>query len=158
MTSKSTPHWRSQVSGKLRCFAFARCRAHFLAGGGNRDVSGVAAMAAILGQRAVNDHFLTERHRSARPTAALKSMRRAHFEAPVFGRAVGLFDVNVEPYVRVRPFDFGDITSQGYGFGSIELCGKRMVCHRRGDRHRNADGTLSCLRQIFLFASTSALL
>src|SRR5205814_9809274 len=111
----------------LLCFAFAGCRAQTLAGADHRDGPAVAAFTSILCKRACDFYFITELHCRARPSTALQSVRRTHFKAPILYGAVRLFDIDIKPYVGVRPFDLCYKTLDGYCLTCIELCRKRMV-------------------------------
>src|SRR5215831_19050566 len=126
------PNWRSKPENSLRIFAFAGCRTKFLAGADHRDAAGVPAVAAVLCHRAVNFDLVTEFHRGASPSASLKAMWRSHFPAIVFNAAIRLLHIDVEPDVRVGPFDLGDIALHRRRLTCIELSRKRMV---RQSRH-----------------------
>src|SRR5215467_2946306 len=99
--------WTFEIS--LRIFAFAGCRTEFLAGADHRDAAGVSTIAAVLRHRAIDLDLVTEFHRGASPSTPLKAMWRSHFPTKVFNAAISLFHINVEPDMRVGPFDLGDI-------------------------------------------------
>ena len=58
-------------------------------------------------------------------------MRGTHFETPIRRRAVLILDVDVEPHVGIRPFDFRHKSLHGHSLVCIKLGRKGMVRHYR---------------------------
>src|SRR2546428_3163282 len=135
---------RSTVMRKLRRLGFAGSRAELLTGGRHRNSPGVAAVAAILGQRSGHDDLVTEFHRLALPAASLKSVWRTHLETPIRGGAILVLHIDVEPYVGIRPFHLRYKTLHCHWFVGIKFRRKGMVCdcgyspqnHTRREGHK----------------------
>jgi MFS family permease len=54
---------------------------------------------------------------------ALQAVRRAHLGTPVgYFAGCRIFHVQIDPHVRVGPFDFGNDTFELFWFFSIEFC------------------------------------
>src|SRR5438093_6675355 len=119
------------VTSPLRRFGLAGCRTKLLPGRGHGYTPRVDTVASVFGQRAVDDHFVTQLHSGARPSAILEAVRRAHFKAPIRRGSIRILDVDVEPNMGVRPFYLCDIASHLNDLARVILCGKRMMCHCR---------------------------
>src|SRR5207244_4692887 len=73
---------------------------------GQRHLAGVHPLRAILRHRADDGDLLADRERLTAPAAALQTVRRTHFGAPVRDFAgLRILHVDIEPHVRIRPLD-----------------------------------------------------
>src|SRR6185436_18573683 len=107
--------WRRAGSGRpgptygsdLRSGALARGREKALAI--QRDGTGVARGAAVLGHAALDLHHITNLHGVAAPALAHQAVRAAHLHRPVRDLARFLvLHVDVEEGVGVHPLDLRD--------------------------------------------------
>jgi hypothetical protein len=108
--------------------------------GGQRDGPRVHALGSVLRQPAVDGDLFADLERFAAPARALQAMRRTHLGAPV-GDLSGLIvlDVDIEPHVRIRPFELGDDSRQRDFLVSVELRRKGMMRRRPSSGQQHAD-------------------
>jgi hypothetical protein len=87
---------------------------------------------AVLGLVAVDDDFGAGLERLFRDTAPEQHVRRARFNRPRLDLAVRLFHVDVNPDVRVHPFDARHGSLQRHFFSRVEF-GRKRVVRLKGD-------------------------
>ena len=127
----SFPSWRGADAG----------RAHEeLLPVGERHVAAVRAIGAVLRTVAVHDDFGPHGKRLPGQAAPQQRIGRAAFDHPPLHRAVGLLDVDVDPGVRVDPFDPDHGALQLHRLVEVEFRRERMVRQRRRRRERDGRG------------------
>ena len=121
----------SSFRGPQVLLSLTRTRKQLLTGAGQGDHFDVRVVAPVLGATAFDGNDVTGVHRFPRPASPQKNVRTAHFKAPIRHLASVVFDVNVEPGVRIQPLEFRDRTCQLDRFLGVVLRRKRMMCERR---------------------------
>src|SRR5690606_28621520 len=119
---------RARSAGCSACgsiaLQLARTGAERLAGGLHGDAARIHPRHAVPREEAVDGDRGADLERVAPPAAALKLMRRAELRAPVRDLpAVGIANVEVDPDMRIRPFDFSDDAVELDRLVGIELRG-----------------------------------
>src|SRR5690606_33755139 len=124
------------LAALLRCLAPARGRASVGRAGEDPPPfvdprSRVAGIGAVLREIALDRERRAEPQGLAGPALARQRVRRAAFALPRRHRAVLALHVEVDPDVRVAPFDLGYRAFERDRLGGVELRGKRMMSERR---------------------------
>ena len=121
------PH-ESSSHGPRVLLSLTRAGEQSLAGAGQSDHFDVRVVAPVLGAAAFDGNDVTRAHRIPRPAGPQKSVRTAHFKAPIRHLAIVVFDVNVKPGVRIQPLEFRDRARQLDRFLAVVFRRKRMMC------------------------------
>src|SRR5262245_33462198 len=87
----------------------------------------------------VHDELLAELERVLRDAVANEAIRRAAFNAPLLDHAVGGFDIDPNPRVRVDEFDFRDGAPEYQRFVFTEDRIPRMMSAGRRGAEREDD-------------------
>ena len=109
------------------------------------DVSGRVdeverVVVAVLCAVAVNHDFGSGLHIGFPETSTDEGVRGAAFDHPVFCRAVGLFDGDIDPGMGIHPFHLGDGSLQHDRFIAVEFRGKRVMgAHPNGCQGQEND-------------------
>src|SRR5262249_5052415 len=102
----SVPLWLLRLNLALN-LAFAGCGAESLSIRGDYPAC-IGAVGSVLCGRTFDGNGVTELHGCASPAGTLKQMGGAHFESPVGNLSAFIFDVHIEPHVRIRPINLCD--------------------------------------------------
>src|SRR5690606_19445337 len=117
------------------------------------DAARIHPRHAVPREEAVDGDRGADLERVAPPAAALKLMRRAELRAPVRDLpAVGIANVEVDPDMRIRPFDFSDDAVELDRLVGIELRGERVMSGslRRQEGERNEQARDDPSAHVFL--------
>src|SRR5215813_7748804 len=87
--------------------SFAGRGSHFLSIGSGH-ASGVGSVGTVLRGGTLDHNNVAKFHSRSRPALALQQVRGTHFKTPIGNLAGVVFDIHVEPYVRICPIDLCD--------------------------------------------------
>src|SRR5437868_5683785 len=91
------------------------------------DVAWACAVGAIPGGEGVDDDLGSDGQRIAIPATAQQQAGSTALDLPFLETAIGLFDVDVEPRMRVDPCELRDRTLDVYDFRCVELGGEGVM-------------------------------
>ena len=95
--------------------------------GWRRNVRAISAIRPVLGLEALHHDFGAGRQVILGESAAQECVRRASFHSPCDNLPVLALHVEVDPGVRIRPFNLSDGTVERDRLLGIELGGECMV-------------------------------
>jgi len=126
-----------------------------LAAIGERNARSIGVVGSVFRKETLNSHSHALLNDGSIDAAPLQLTGRSSGEPPIRNFAARIFDIDIEPNVRVLPFDSGDNTGDLDGlrrikFGGERVMGSEWICRteQKGSDSFHAGAPLGRLSQI----------